>query len=35
MLIASVVQPSTHLSFVSVTLQTADEQVFKSTLADL
>ena len=35
MLLASVVQPNTHLSCVSVTLQAVDEYVFKSALADL
>jgi len=34
-LLASVVQPNTHLSCVSVTLQAVDEYVFKSALADL
>jgi len=35
MLLASVVQPSTHFSCVSVTLQAGDELVFKSALVDL
>jgi len=35
MLLASVEKPCTHLSCVSVTLQAADEEVFKCALADL